>query len=359
MIGDIVAAFGRIRGAVSAGFEVPGVDVEGVLHGRGRRVLVVVLVLVLVSLSGYLAAASGVAVESTLGGNADGATTSSGGAGSPQGLVGTSAVGEPDADGDALTDRAEREDYGTDPGARDTDGDGISDGMEVGCTGAYPDADPLQQDVYVELDSVEGADLSKASVAKLREAFANAPVDNPGGESGIAFHVVRSDVGLAQGESVNDDPRQGPNNDVEEYRDAHFQRNAAGYYYVLVSTNAAYNGDAYYAGAGKPGTAVVESYDRNSVMASLVIHEMGHAFGIDGGQRGVDARKYSNGEYHSVMNYNALYDITTYSNGTDAVGRDEWDYVANSRHIPDISTAGGSVCPAIEGGETTGAQQRG
>ena len=361
MIGDIAAALARIRGAGSAtvakGEEADG---DGADHGRLWRVLGVCAIVLLVSLSGYMAAAGGVTVDFSLdGSDAAPQPSGAGAAGSPAGVVDSSDADENDADGDGLTDRAEREVYGTDPAVPDTDGDGIADGMEVACDAAYPGADPLRQDVYIELDSVEGADLSERSVDQLRQSFADAPVENPSGESGIALHVVRSDAGLHEQGAVNDDARPGAYNDVQDYRSAHSQREAAGYYYLLVATDAAYNGDAYYAGAGRPGFAVVESYDRNKVMASLVLHELGHAFGIDGAKRGVDGREYTNAEYHSVMNYNALYDITTYSDGTDAVGRDEWGYVANDRHQPTIATSNGALCPAIEGGETASAQDRG
>lgn len=331
MIGSIGDVVGNARRTTSG----------AVGRGDSRRLAGITILLLLVGLSGYVAA-GGATVDLSLGNQSD-ASVPAGDL--PEGVV-PGADGSVDADGDGITDEAEVEIYGTDPTRADTDGDGIDDGAEITCA-AYADADPLRQDVFLELDTTAGTNLSAESVDQLERAFAEAPVDNPGGESGIALHVVRSDAGLPDRGSVNDGPRPGPFNDVEDYKDDYYQYEAAGYYYLLVATDAAYNGDDYYAGAGEPGTAIVEHYDRDGVMSSLVLHEMGHAFGIHAGAKGVDTREYTRDEYHSVMNYNALYATTTYSDGAGEVGRNEWAHVADDRYRPPTET-GGDLCPAID-----------
>lgn len=356
MIGIIEATIERVRGASSGGRR----------GTHGRRIVAVALLLVLVGLSGYLAAASGVTVDFSVGvdgdRSVDGAITEGAADGSPEtdaaseaalpegdrpeGFVGDGVADRPDTDGDGIADRAERELYGTDPNVSDTDGDGIPDGMELACSEAYPDADPLRQDVYVELDSVAGVELSDQSKERLRAAFADGPVENPGGESGIALHLVESNETLPEADSVNDDRREGEYNDVEDYRDDHFEYEQAGYHYLLISTNVAYNGDDHYAGAGRPGMALVEHYDRDGVMTSLTMHELGHAFGLGRSMEGVDTRKYDRDGYHSVMNYNILYETTTFSDGEDDVGRDEWSFIAEDRHTPSIDRDDG-FCPDL------------
>jgi len=342
MIETIRAVIEGIRGSVS----------EGYANETGRYAGAILLVVLLIAMSGYMAAAGGVSVDFSLGtpetGADDGdlrAVHSERGDGNERRAESSGGAPGAGADADAPTDGDALETAVLDPDVTDTDGDGIPDVMERQCTKSYPDADPLRQDVYVEVDSVDGVALSEESVATLERAFADAPVENPG-DSGVAIHFIRSDGDLPQGQSVNDDARPGEYNDVEDYRENHFQHAPAGYHYLLVSTEVAYKGEEYYAGAGEPGTAIVESYDRDGIMASLVLHELGHSFGLDRSDEGVDAREYSQTAYQSVMNYNALYEMTTYSDGEDEVGRNEWRYVAENRHQPTIET-GADGCPAI------------
>lgn len=113
---------------------------------------------------------------------------------------------------------------------------------------------------------------------------------------------------------------------------------------MVVTTEAAFRGDDYYAGAGVRGAAVIESFDSSRITASLLMHELGHAFGIGPGEAGVDDEQYDKEEYHSVMNYNGIYEVTTISNGTDDVGRDEWSFVAEDRHRPPTDCGDDGAC---------------
>lgn len=308
-------------------------------RSRALAVLAIVALLGVATLSGILA--PGPAPDVQLPVLGDGDRSAQGSAPTPN----LSADG-PDADGDGLTDAVEAE-LGTDPHDRDTDGDGYPDGMEVGCGDRLPDADPLHQDVYVEVDSVDGAALDPATVDLLETAFAAAPVENPDGEDGIDVHLVRSDGDLPENGPINNRARMGEYNDVTDYRTAHFDRAEYRYHYLLVVSDAAYNGDRTFAGAGHRGTAVVEHYDRERVMASLIMHELGHSFGIAHARRGVDADRYDLEEYHSVMNYNGIYEVYTYSDGTDDLGRDEWEYVAERRHRPPLDCPDEGSCASL------------
>lgn len=264
----------------------------------------------------------------------------------PRGLVGPDANATVDADGDGVSDAAEREVYGTDPNESDTDGDGYPDGMEIACDDRLPGADPLHHDLFLEVDTVEGATLDAAAVDHLVGAFADAPVDNPDGESGIDLHVERSDAALPANGSVDSESRSGDHDDLRDYRRRYADHGDDGYYYVLVAPNAAFRGDDYYAGAGIRGAVVVESFDSPAVTSSLIMHELGHAFGLGPEQTGVDEERFDREAYRSVMNYNGIYELTTYSDGTDDVGRDEWAFVAEDRHRPPIDCGENGTCAA-------------
>ena len=98
-----------------------------------------------------------------------------------------------DTDDDSLTDGQEL-DAGTDPTDPDTDGDGLRDGWEVSdetpAGAPLPESDPLSADLYVQLDRAEGvAAPEEGFYERLRTTFAEMPVENPDGTTGIALHV--------------------------------------------------------------------------------------------------------------------------------------------------------------------------
>jgi len=246
-----------------------------------------------------------------------------------------------DSDGDRLADAVERR-RGTDPNDPDTDGDGLLDGLEVTRPDLYPDADPLEQDIYIEVDATGDTRISARTIAKVETTFADAPAANPDGTRGIDAHVLVDDRGLSSNDTVYSRDRSGPRNDIYDFRDETFDARDAGYYYVLVTDNAAYNGDPRYVGAGRPGVVVMQTFESPTLTASLFMHELGHAFGLDAGADGIDAETYSTRKYDSVMNYNGLYKQLTYSDGTDDVGRDEWAFVAEERYRPPLRVANDS-----------------
>jgi hypothetical protein len=238
-----------------------------------------------------------------------------------------------DTDGDGLADETERQ-LGTDPTDPDTDGDNIPDGAEVYDDPRYPGADPLRHDIYVEIDATGDNRISAAAIERIEETFANAPVENPGGESGIDVHLLVDDRGLASNATVYSRDRTGPRNDIYDFRDEQFDARDTGYYYVLLTDDVAYNGEPRYVGAGRPGVVAMQTFGSPNLTASMFMHELGHAFGLDSGADGIDSETHSRAEYDSVMNYNGLYEQFGYSDGTDDVGRDEWAYVATERYQP-------------------------
>ncbi|NLV06503.1 hypothetical protein GOC83_10230 [Haloarcula rubripromontorii] len=266
-------------------------------------------------------------------------TTSGGGADTPSGQQVQAGPNATDTDGDGLADSLERSVYHTNPAKADTDGDGYPDGMEVRCEQAIPDADPLRTDIYVEVDSTESTTLSEPVQTSIVETFAEAPVSNPDGSTGIDIHLATDDTNLSANGTVYSKSRAGAGNDIYDFRANHSQHRSDGYYYVLLTDDVAYNGDDYYVGAGRPEVAAMERFDSTKITASLFMHEFGHAMGLDAHQDGIDEERYSRTEYDSVMNYNGLYRQLTYSNGTDSVGRNEWQFVAENRTQPDVACA--------------------
>ncbi|WP_233563324.1 hypothetical protein [Haloarcula sp. Atlit-7R] len=266
-------------------------------------------------------------------------TASGGGANTPSAQQIQADPDATDTDGDGLSDSLERSVYDTDPTNADTDGDGYPDGMEVRCGQAIPDADPLRTDIYVEVDSTESTTLSEPVQTSIVETFEKAPVSNPDGSTGIDIHLVTDDTNLSANGTVYSKSRAGAGNDIYDFRANHSQHRSDGYYYVLLTDDVAYNGDDYFVGAGRPEVAAMERFDSTKLTASLFMHEFGHAMGLDAHQDGIDEERYSQTEYDSVMNYNGLYRQLTYSNGTDSVGRNEWQFVAENRTQPDVACA--------------------
>lgn len=251
-----------------------------------------------------------------------------------------------DTDGDGIPDSVEQSRYGTDPTDADTDGDGFPDGMEGQCNQSLPDADPLRTDIYVEVDSTRNQTLSDDVATAVVETFADAPVSNPDGSTGIDIHLVTNDTNLPVDGTVYSTRQDGPENDIYDFRANHSDYRTDGYYYVLLTDDVAYNGDSYYVGAGRPEIAAMELFEATKITASLFMHEFGHAMGLDAHQNGIDEKRYTNTEYNSVMNYNGLYDQLTYSDGTDSVGRDEWQFVAEERTKPAVQCPENGTCSA-------------
>ena len=90
-------------------------------------------------------------------------------------------------------------------GAQDTDGDGLADSWElVGIDGdndgqidlVLPGANPNRIDLYVEVDAMNGRGPSINAINALTAAFAQAPVTNPDGSTGITLHLIVDETAL-------------------------------------------------------------------------------------------------------------------------------------------------------------------
>lgn len=81
------------------------------------------------------------------------------------------------------------------PEGPDTDGDRLPDEWErsgeIPGGAPLPDADPQRKDIYIQPVYADGADrLTETEKRQLKRVWAEMPVQNPSGETGIALHFV-------------------------------------------------------------------------------------------------------------------------------------------------------------------------
>lgn len=95
-----------------------------------------------------------------------------------------------DTDDDGVPDRVEIQE-GTAPYLEDTDGDSLTDFEELNQTDRFPNADPLEKDLYVVLAWTENADpYTDAQKEDLKRLFSQSDVRNPDGSTGIDVHFI-------------------------------------------------------------------------------------------------------------------------------------------------------------------------
>jgi len=234
-----------------------------------------------------------------------------------------------DSDNDGLPDSVETNtghfvnntNTGTDPHNADTDGDGIKDGDEVlgtssGLNLPAMGASPVHKNIFLEFDWFDdsigcGAHSHRptaAAIAKVTAAFANGPVSNPDGTTGVK---LISDYGqggaftggnfISDADGVVADGVFGT--DYLNYRAANFAANRQNYFhYVLMphfyNTDSTSSGQAAIVG----DSLIVSLYCANSDdnVANTIMHELGHNLGLlHGGFEDVNYKP----NYNSVMNY--------------------------------------------------------
>ncbi len=230
----------------------------------------------------------------------------------------------PDTDGDKLIDGVEKL-IGTSPLVSDTDGDSIPDGAEVSESAPYPDADPREHDIYVELDWMEGCDPDDYGLDEAREVFE---------KRGYNLHIVESDE-LAAREKIDPDT-------IEEIARDNFDNMNKGYHYGIASRDVYKEGESVggvalydrpYFAFQPCGTNRREEFVEKSGRSTFV-HELGHSLGLGSGVfKGIDSEKVSFDRYRSVMNYNAPYDYIGFSPGEPF---DDWKKLEEGMFIPPV-----------------------
>lgn len=232
-----------------------------------------------------------------------------------------------DSDGDSLPDCVETgtgifvsiENTGTDPANPDTDGDGINDGDEVVGTADGLDlpalgVNPLRKDLLIEYDWFDdvsecGAHSHAPSAAVLERVaaiFAQAPVQNPDGSTGI--NVIQ-DAGqggpLSGGNLVEGDATLPGAFDATwaAIKAGNFDARRGGYFrYVLMAHR--YHETSNSSGAGEivgdDSLITLQCYQTENNAVRTIAHELGHNLGLyHGGFELCNSKP----NYNSLMNY--------------------------------------------------------
>jgi hypothetical protein len=239
-----------------------------------------------------------------------------------------------DTDGDGLFDDEERSgiNVARNPGSFEPSFETEVDLRRMG-------ADPNRKDLFVEVDSMAGHEMSPEAVSKVATAFADAPVSNPDGSRGISIHVdagpgtlMDPRTGTTWGElsefdtlphaqTYGSDPD--PFEQFEATKEAFFDecppsgvlcnsaRNLAFRYAVTVHNIGGVDGANGVADSA-PGIGSINGFQCHEVrtecnmsfgdQAGLFMHEFGHNLGLDHGGRGDETNHKPN--HFSVMNYN-------------------------------------------------------
>ena len=252
----------------------------------------------------------------------------------------------PDTDGDRLPDCVETNtrvfvsasDTGTDPLVMDTDDDGIDDGDEVlGSVGGLDlpgmGTNPLRKNILIEYDwfaDLEGGGAhdhrpTLATITRVKLAFANAPVDNPDGSTGITAIQDYGQGGLfTEGTEVSD-----PDGCIEDgvagsdyaaFAAGNFPSDRMGYFHysLMIHQHDADGPGSCLGASSSSGEAIYNDYrllvssnwwhnasDGDQWVANTIVHELGHNLNLSHGGERFTAQQSLNYKpnYPSVMNY--------------------------------------------------------
>lgn len=230
----------------------------------------------------------------------------------------------PDTDGDGLNDSEEVE-IGTNPTKFDTDSDGINDYDELYATEEYPNANPLQKDVYVEVDTtfsnfwMQELQLQEP-VSEMKNKFASAPVENPDGSTGIQLHLYFDDKVEYNSSTINQ-------TQYKPLQKQTFDNQSSNYYHIMltdaddcIKNDCGRTGSAY----SEIDGAVVEVNTTHEQVTHVMMHELGHLLGLYNYKNPcVDSIKCDIEEYPSVMNYKTSGEYYQYSES-------DWKEINNS-----------------------------
>lgn len=217
-------------------------------------------------------------------------------------------TGSPDADGDSICNAAEAR-YETDPNNSDTDGDSISDAAELFGSGGvdlrYWGADPRKKDVFIEADYYPGLKPADAAINTVVTGFANAPVSNPNGTTGIALHIdLNQQIAAADADS-NLSPAW---TDFDVIKAKYFATRRAPFFHYAVFANQYDGGSSSGLSRGIPAHDFMVTLGNWSTpggttqqQAGTLMHEFGHNLGL---RHGGNENENYKPNYLSIMSYN-------------------------------------------------------
>ncbi|GAA1352682.1 C4-dicarboxylate ABC transporter substrate-binding protein [Falsarthrobacter nasiphocae] len=204
-----------------------------------------------------------------------------------------------DTDGDGLLDVWETQGY-------DADGDGVID-VDFPAMGA----DPHRKDIFVEMDWMPGLLASDDELRTIVSTFANYPVQNPDGTTGITLHLDAgsaraSEFNLGGGNEIEYNPLPRGIRDVVDLRRANSDPARSKVFHYMIwgdkyGTNSS-SGVAWVNGREFVVTVGPTHWKQTSsaVRIGTFIHEFGHNLGLIHG--GTDAVNFKP-NYLSIMNY--------------------------------------------------------
>ena len=229
---------------------------------------------------------------------------------------------------------------------RDSDGDGIPDcwelnGVDVnGSHISFPGANPFHRDIFVEVDWMPGWQPTQAALDDVTAAFANSPVVNLDGKTGVNLHIVMDEqIGgpnstYPTSQQITFAPCAYPSSGTPDFHDlenqwfgtatersdpnaaALLKIKAATYHYGIFANgllNTAYSGCA--ALPGREFTISLGGWgfgNNTSTQEASLMHELGHNLGLwHGGFEDDPVHQESfncKPNYLSVMSYSREYD---------------------------------------------------
>ncbi|NTX15213.1 hypothetical protein HUA76_30955 [Myxococcus sp. CA056] len=217
----------------------------------------------------------------------------------------------PDTDGDAVCDIVETL-LGTNPNNPDTDGDRLNDYAESFGFGGGLDltalgANARRKDIFIEADYYPGQQPTQAMLNRVITAFANAPVSNPDGSTGITLHVVVDQQITAADADLDLSPVW---TDFDVIKGKYFAANRAPYFHYMLFANRYDGGNSSGISRGIPAHDFVVTLGfigggTELQRAGTLMHELGHNIGLRHG--GTDNANYKP-NYLSVMNYQYQFD---------------------------------------------------
>ena len=253
-----------------------------------------------------------------------------------------------DRDGDGLADCVETatgrfinaQDTGTDPDNPDSDHDGLLDGEEVHGSETGLDlpamgVNPLRRDLLIEYDWFESDHgcgphsqrPSAAAMQRLATMFANAPLQNPDGSTGIHLVQDYGQGGLYTGGNRDDGYSAilpgALDGTFYAIKQANFNPARLGYFrYVLMPHQYAggSSSSGYAEVVGDDAIVALQCSNVDDYVTRTVAHEVGHLLGLlHGGFESCNRKP----NYNSLMNYR--FQFTGVDMQCDALGDPDGD----------------------------------
>lgn len=160
-------------------------------------------------------------------------------------------------------------------GQGDTSGDGIPDAWLVAGEAPdgtpLPDGDPCRMNVYLQVSETGDASLPPGMVAETERAFAEMPVRNPDGTTGIDLHVVE---GPQLDENVTHSRGELEALRAEYYRNLTGER--AGVYHLALVVRFDEETKRRYSGVAETPGRMIAMQNNPPSGAALLVHEVLH-----------------------------------------------------------------------------------